>query len=274
MPWPSGRPPDRQTGLTAEADIDAKNIEWARNNVQLNGLTDRIRILPRTSADPLVLAGGDAEGLPTVDFVMMNPPFYASEDEMEARARAKARPPHSACTGAPVEMVCEGGELAHASRLVAESLALRGRVQWYTTMLGLASTVEALVGQLREAGINNYAISELVQGRKTRRWVLGWSFGPLRPAQHVARGLKAGTWRKLLPPVSETDLLTGPIAGSAMAATLAGQLRTAVEVLELASWEWDCSNLQGVGRTRGDVWSRAWRRKQQQGEAGGHAAGR
>ncbi|KAL2018378.1 hypothetical protein VTK56DRAFT_913 [Thermocarpiscus australiensis] len=238
-------------------DIDAKNLSYAKRNVELNGLQDRIRLLERNAEDALVPLG--EAGIQFIDFVMMNPPFYASEDDMLSSARKKARPPFSACTGAPVEMVCDGGELAHVGRLLRESLVLRDRIQWYTSMLGKLTSLDALIEQLRENGIDNYAVTEFIQGSKTRRWAVGWSFGPMRPAEHVARGMKASIWKRILPPPVTAELLVLP-AGQQVGPVIS-RIREVVESLELMSWTWETETATGLGRTRENVWSRAWRRK-------------
>lgn len=208
----------------------------------------------------------DEEGIESIDFVMMNPPFYASEDEMLSLAKKKARPPLSACTGAPVEMVCEGGEVAHVGRLLQESLVLRERVRWYTSMLGKLTSVDVLVEQLHANGIDNYAVTEFVQGNKTRRWAVGWSFGAMRPADHVARGMKASIWKKFLPPPLTTELLELPANMSVD--PVITRIREVVGSLELISWTWEVEAAKGVGRVRENVWSRAWRRKRLRERAG------
>jgi 23S rRNA (adenine1618-N6)-methyltransferase len=190
---------------------------------------------------------------------MMNPPFYTSEADMLSSASKKARPPMSACTGAPVEMVCEGGEVAHVGRLLGESLILRDRIQWYTSMLGKLTSLEILVEQLREHGIDNYAVTEFVQGNKTRRWALGWSFGPMRPAEQAGRGMKANPWKKILPPSVTGDVLLIP--ASKPVDPVVARIKEVVGSLELLSWVWEPSVARGLGRTRENVWSRAWRRK-------------
>jgi len=201
----------------------------------------------------------DDLGFSSIDFTMTNPPFYLSEDEMVSSAKAKARPPHSACTGAPVEMVCEGGELAFVGRMLAESLILRDRVQWYTSMFGKASSMEVFVKRLRQNDIDNYAVTEFIQGNKTRRWAVGWSFGAMRPSQDAARGMKASTCKKLLPPVAEVDLHTS--SSHQGVGPLANRIAQVVGALELVSWEWEPEKLRGIGRARENVWSRAWRRR-------------
>jgi 23S rRNA (adenine1618-N6)-methyltransferase len=125
----------------------------------------------------------------SIDFSMCNPPFYESKDDMLASATAKQRPAFTACTGSETEMVTPGGEVAFVSKMIAESLVLRDRVQWYTSMLGKFSTVSTVVQKLRENGIDNYAATEFIQGNKTRRWGIAWSFEDLRPKTSVARGL-------------------------------------------------------------------------------------
>lgn len=211
----------------------------------------------------------DELGLTSIDFVMTNPPFYASEADMLKSAAKKARPPHSACTGAPVEMVCAGGEVAFASRILDESLVLRGRVRWYTAMFGLATSLEAMVERLRERAVGNYAVTELVQGNKTRRWAVAWSFGAERPRQEVCRGARATPWRRILPPVVETEVLTFPVGEGEGVGNKADALAELLAGLELISWEWDREALLGVGRARENVWSRAWRRKRKREEAEG-----
>ena len=112
---------------------------------------------------------------------MCNPPFYASADDLLSSAAQKARPPHSACTGAEVEMVTPGGEVTFVSRMIEESLALKERVQWYSSMLGKLSSVNTVTEKLKGMGVRNWAVKEFVQGEKTRRWGVAWSWGNRRP---------------------------------------------------------------------------------------------
>lgn len=99
-------------------------------------------------------------------------------------------------------MVTPGGEVAFVSRMIEESHVLRDRVQWYTSMLGKFSSVAVLVQKLRDKGVDNYAVTEFIQGSKTRRWAVAWSFEDLRPTMSVARGLSS-LQKSLLPFPSE-----------------------------------------------------------------------
>ena len=101
---------------------------------------------------------------------------------MLSSAAAKSRPPRSACTGVDIEMVTPGGEIAFVSRMIDESKLLKDRCQWYTSMLGKYSSVEIVVENLKGVGVNNWAVKDLVHGSKTRRWVVAWSWGSMRPS--------------------------------------------------------------------------------------------
>lgn len=251
--------------LQFSQDVDSENLKHAERNVQLNDLQSRIQVLPRKLTEPLVPL--DELKKDRIDFVMTNPPFYESEEEMLKSAASKARPPNSACTGAPVEMVCTGGEVAFVSRILDESLRLKERVQWYTCMFGMVSSLEIMVQKLREHRVDNYAVTEFIQGKKTRRWAVAWSFGPMRPSQDVCRGMKATPWRKILPPVVEVEVLT--FRKTEEAGGKADKLSGLVGSLQLLSWEWDREKLAGIGRARENVWSRAWRRKRKREEEDG-----
>lgn len=243
-------------------DTDAESLKWARRNVELNGLGHRIKVVDRRAEDALVPL--DELGLESVDFTMTNPPFYESEDAMLQSAKQKSRPPCTACTGSVTEMVVEGGEVAFVSRILDESLVLRDRVQWYTSMLGFLASVKTLVGKLREHGIRNYAVTEFVQGNKTRRWAVAWSFGPMRPAQDVARGTKAASCKlDLLPAATVAEIVKLPMPVSI--GELADRLSGAIGALDLMSWDWDAQALAGMGRASDKVWARAWRRRKKRG---------
>lgn len=185
---------------------------------------------------------------------MCNPPFYASTTDLLSSAASKSRPPHSACTGADVEMVTPGGELAFVSRMIEESKSLGSRCQWFTSMLGKYSSVEVIVEKLKGAGISNWAVKDLVQGRKTRRWCVGWSWGGMRPDSKTARGT-ATLPKHLLPFPSEYAFNVG--IGDAECAK---KLQGLFSKLDL-KWQYRTALAMGVGFAKGNVWSRAARRK-------------
>lgn len=233
-------------------------------------------------------------GITEVDFLMTNPPFYASPTEMLASAAAKHRPPNSACTGAEVEMCCEGGEVGFVGRLVEESKTLhedegkkkegRGgvvvKVRWWTAMLGKLSSVGEVVERLRGVGCGNYVVGELGMGGRTKRWVVGWSFGGERVGGGGGGGegkvveSASGVERRWLPPanvvgwgvegtkgvvgakvdeiVEELDFEEGEGDGEG------GERREGVR------WRWSVGRCRGVGVAwKGDCWSRKARRRRE-----------
>lgn len=190
---------------------------------------------------------------------MTNPPFYTSEEELLSSAKKKQRPPYTACTGSKTEMVTPGGELSFVNHIFKESCVLRDRVPWYTAMFGFLSNLTRFIEQLRTTGIENYAVTEFVQGNKTRRWAIAWSFQPLRPAQHVARGTNSAASKNILPPVTEMQVISVELTDKI--GEFASKITAAIESLDLISWEWDTQNYEGVGRAVDKVWARAWRRK-------------
>ncbi|KAF4183470.1 hypothetical protein CNMCM8694_004974 [Aspergillus lentulus] len=237
-------------------DIDDKNVRNARENVINNELGGRIRVFKTEPKDDLIPLDTKLD-VQRLDFTMCNPPFYASREEMVASAEAKERPPFSACTGAEVEMVTEDGEIAFVYRMVEESLRLRERVVWYTSMLGKLSSVSVIVEKLMEYGNNNYAVTEFVQGSKTRRWAVAWSWTDLRPSMKVARGIP-GFPKHLLPFPSEFmfEIMNQSIDD------ISDKIDKELCSLRI-HWIWRKNLATGVGFAMENVWSRQARRKLQ-----------
>jgi 23S rRNA (adenine1618-N6)-methyltransferase len=214
------------------------------------------------------LIGGlkETADLNSIDFVMTNPPFYASEADMLESAKRKQRPPFSACTGGAMEMITPGGEVAFVSKLVEESTGVesRDRIQWFTSMLGKLTSVSIVVEQLREIHCTNYAVTEFVQGSKTRRWAVAWSWQDLRPSTTVARGIP-GFEKKLLPFPADSEFGLPGTDLDAAGTRVCGLL----DSLEI-QFQWKAALAIGVGLATGDVWSRKARRKKAKDENGDH----
>ncbi|KAI1822288.1 hypothetical protein F4861DRAFT_409491 [Xylaria intraflava] len=241
------------------SDIDAKSLGSARANARANNLESRIRIVDHAASDALI-SPRDWD-VSTIDFVMVNPPFYASATEMLGLATHKSQPPHGACTGAPIEMVCDGGEVGFVKRMIDESLALKDKVQWYTAMLGKQSSLEVLVDVLKKHEINNFAVTTFIQGSKTRRWAIGWSFLTRRPSLSASRGCGSFAAKRILPPATAVTICWSPPISMDTISSLKRILRDTIESISLHSWSWDEQRLRGVGFSDGNVWSRAYRRR-------------
>ena len=159
-------------------------------------------------------------------------------------------------------MITPGGELAFAVRLLNESVRLRTRVQWYTTMFGKLSSVIAFLPQMKDAGVHNWAVTEFMRGGpgKTRRWGVGWSWAGRRCALHVARGAE-GLDKKLLPFPSEYNIHVASSGDTETCLHLGQRVDDLLSTLELLHWKWRAAIATGVGFAGGNVWSRASRRK-------------
>lgn len=238
-------------------DIDPENVKWAHKNIQANDCSDRIELYLVDKDGPMIPIDKVKEN--ALDFTMTNPPFYKSEDEMKQSLSGKAQPPPTACTGAEVEMVTEGGEVGFVERIMNESLVLREQVQWYTTMFGYMSSVTAVVDKLRRHGIENYAVKAFIQGEKTRRWAVGWSFRAMRPSLGAARGISGSLAKSLLPAVTEATVIH--FKSFPRGDEVALRFIESVGSLQWISWSWDEEKLQGIGKAGDRIWSRVWRRR-------------
>eukprot|EP00960_Hanusia_phi_P076315 768543-Hanusia_phi.AAC.3 len=150
------------------SDINGTALECARANVQRNGLEGSIdlRLMDRQKRLLVdLLKEEDGE----FDFVMCNPPFFASMDEAKNASHVRS------CSGNFDEMVTDGGEVAFVSRIIEDSKKLQTRVRWYTSMLGHRSSVRRIMGEAKGAGAKQVRTTKFFQG-KTVRWAVGWSF--------------------------------------------------------------------------------------------------
>lgn len=218
---------------------------------------------------------------------MCNPPFYSSKADLEASYANKDTPPSAICTGAEVEMICEGGDVGFVMQMVEESMILQTKVQWYTSMFGKLSSAYKIVDRLKELGISNWAVACLRAGNKTKRWAVAWSFEDRRPRhvscpsvfipylnlksslltskscllivyQDVARsGDLPNTFHPL--PTAQTIYTSELSTGEA-----ADLLNSTLMPLDLV-WNWDTNTLSGHGSAKANVWSRSARRKQKRG---------
>ncbi|KAJ1963282.1 hypothetical protein IWQ62_003269 [Dispira parvispora] len=164
-------------------EIHRPSISCAVENVKRNRLANRIRVVdnsdqPHTVLPTTLLADGSAppQGF---DFCMCNPPFYESQEEIHRLQQQKSRPPHAVNQAQFNELVVGGGEAGFISRMIVESCRWRTRIRWYSSLVGKASSLPAVVRVLRDNGIVNFGITELQQGY-TRRWVVVWTFQPQR----------------------------------------------------------------------------------------------
>ena len=239
-------------------DIDKTSFESAAANFAKNGLLSRTKMLHTTPELPLIPL--EALGTQQLDFTLCNPPFFTNSAEMEKSmsGEGKATGPNAICTGANNEMVCVGGDLGFVTQIVTESLALREKVTWYSSMLGKLSSAKAIIELIKSHDIANWAVGVLDPGTKTgtKRWVVAWSFGDMRPRNSIARPPGGSFPHDLLPfPTSYNISLPSSITGRVAADKANDQL----SALDL-KWKWDAASSTGVGEAAENVWGRAYRR--------------
>lgn len=162
-------------------DTDASALALAREMLHdpANQAWSKRITLQHTPQDTLLPPDVDA------CFTICNPPFYASREEREHLRETKATY-QKPCMAHDSELYTPKGEVGFVQRLVHESTQHRERIAWYTTMLGRHASVGAIVTLLRRVGVENYALTELIQGR-TRRWAVAWSFRSHRLPDTLAR---------------------------------------------------------------------------------------
>ncbi|KAI0687801.1 S-adenosyl-L-methionine dependent methyltransferase [Cerioporus squamosus] len=238
-------------------EIDTLSIEYARRNVLQNSLGESISVVQADCDGPILAPLAQSDG--PYDFTMCNPPFYASREEVIQSAESKEFGPNAVCTGADVEMITHGGEATFVGKMVQESLHLRDRCRWFTSMLGKMSSLTHIVHLLREHAVSNYAITELVQGQ-TRRWVVAWSFGDVRLPDSIGR-LSHYALQSVLPP---RNTLVQPLAQATSPAQV-------VQVLAVVLASVDDLTVSHLSAESGaadvrlmaswNTWSRAARRK-------------
>ncbi|GAA5989747.1 hypothetical protein JCM5350_000126 [Sporobolomyces pararoseus] len=162
-------------------EIDKDSLTIARSNIKNNkGCEGRIKVLQADEgATDLIGANlleqnlGEGE---MIDFVMCNPPFYTSMEEIELSARQKELEPFAVCTAANNELITTGGEVEFVKRMIEESLRIGPTiVRWFTSLIGKYSSISPLVALLREHRISNYHLHLLRNSGQTRRWILSWS---------------------------------------------------------------------------------------------------
>jgi len=235
-------------------DTDDISLHWARENVTANGLQDRIEVMAITAGQP-ILQPLVAYPETQFDFVMCNPPFYSSADEIADLAAMKEFDPNGVCTGSDNEMIIAGGEVGFIGQIIKESVQFGSRCRWYSSLLGKLSSVKEIIEVIRSEKISNYAIGEITQGR-TKRWAIAWSFGDSRLPDPVGRPTSLAL-TSLLPP---SNTFTHPLPSDVPASAVSRILHEVAEGIADLELSTDLSS-PFTATARRNTWSRAARRE-------------
>ena len=235
-------------------DIDKKSFDSAARNLAINNLMTRSKLLQTTELTPMIPI--TALGVSHLDFTICNPPFFTDLNDMGAslKGEGKSWKPNAICTGSENEMIYPGGDLGFVTAIINESLVLRSKVQWYTSMLGKLDSAKAVIHLLKSHGITNWAVGVIDTGGSTKRWLVAWSFDDLRPRNSVARIEKIAN--EYLPFPTSYHI---PLPSSVAPQTAKDEINKRLEALDL-QWTWDPASSTGIGEASQNVWSRAYRR--------------
>ncbi|KAB8298344.1 hypothetical protein EYC80_002070 [Monilinia laxa] len=170
-----------------------------------------------TAQGPLIPL--DEIGFDSLDFTLCNPPFYIPQQKTWLPLRLLSSVHHLQLARAPTQRC-----------------------------------LSTIIEQLKENKVDNYAVTEFVQGSRTRRWAVAWSFGDRRPSMNVSRG--CGSLQKSLLPFPAEQQITIPASNKTTVA------RSVHDTLSesMTLWTWDSQNFAGVGFCDQAVWSRKSRR--------------
>ncbi|XP_014255372.1 U6 small nuclear RNA (adenine-(43)-N(6))-methyltransferase [Cimex lectularius] len=159
-------------------EVDENNFKCAKENVERNGLQDKIRVL---SVKQGTFLCGVVKEEEVYDFCMCNPPFYDEtnpNDNCKSKRRSEERPgPRNAQSGVNVELTTQGGEIAFVQNIIDDSLKLKDQIRVYTTMLGHKSSLAPLKLYIKKNCEAKISSTMFCQGRTTR-WGLAWTFLP------------------------------------------------------------------------------------------------
>ncbi|WP_019948172.1 23S rRNA (adenine(1618)-N(6))-methyltransferase RlmF [Hymenobacter aerophilus] len=181
------------------SETDAVALKSARALVAANpALVNRVEL--RAQSHPAFVFEDIVKPREEFDLVVCNPPFHASAEEAASGSRRKGRNlGYAKAAGAPVlnfggqntELWCEGGEEGFLKRMVAQSVAVRERVLWFSTLISKKETLPSIYHFLKLAGSPETRTIEMKQGQKISRLV-AWTFQtPEQRQEWAARRWKA-----------------------------------------------------------------------------------
>lgn len=195
-------------------ELNEESVNYARENVERNGLADRIHIIDCASKDDPLAALDESKEWQRFDFTMCNPPFFKDETEPDdatepvSKEHISKRKPNNAKTGISCELSTAGGEIEFIKKIIERSVRLKTSVNVFTTMLGHKTSVQPILHELKTHGITNYCTSEFCQGW-TKRWGIAWTFRnnlPLRLVPVIGQTQPKPSQRFLPHDVDDADI--------------------------------------------------------------------
>lgn len=156
-------------------DITEEIVNSAKENIARNNLQEKITVLQQKEDDPIFSHVLQRLENHTLHFCMCNPPFFEDTRISPENRTGNRSSPKNAPTGNSTELACSGGEVAFIEKIIDESIKVKDRVSFFTTMIGIKHHLSHLIKKLREKDITNCIETHFCQGNTTR-WGLAWTF--------------------------------------------------------------------------------------------------
>jgi len=165
------------------SDVDETALAAARAVIKANKLDQQVELRLQRQRKHIftgLLARGE-----TFEASICNPPFHGSLQEAQDGSQRKWRGLRKGDTKqrAPVlnfggqggELWCDGGEAGFIRQMIEESVAIRSRVLWFSSLVSRAANLPNIYRALNQAQAACVKTVDMVHGQKQSRFV-AWSF--------------------------------------------------------------------------------------------------
>jgi 23S rRNA (adenine1618-N6)-methyltransferase len=146
-------------------EVSCESIQIANISIKRNALEDRITILKASKKEFFT-------GTENVDFVMTNPPFYSTKQELEEGFLFKDY--KDVTVGMDSELYTDGGEYEFVKRMIQEGLDKKLEM-WMSSMMGKKVNFIKVLKVLKDLQVRDIK-TESFQLGKTKRWLVAWRF--------------------------------------------------------------------------------------------------
>lgn len=159
------------------SDIEVRSIEAAEQNVVNNKLQSLIKI--RIQKDRGSILKNVIREDESLDFSMCNPPFHDSAEEanktnFRKNSNLGIETRKLNFGGRSNELWCRGGEALFLKRMIRDSQSVKGKVQWFTSLVSKQQNLPAIEKHLKKLGAD-YDIIPMQLGNKKSRFI-AWKF--------------------------------------------------------------------------------------------------
>jgi len=164
------------------SNIDKLSIASAGKIIELNPLLkDSIEL--RLQNNPKDIFRGVIKKGETIDFVICNPPFHSSYEEMQKGSLRKLRNLKKKQIkktvlnfgGQSNELWCDGGELEFVKKMIHQSKELAHQISWFSSLISKEAHLKSVYKELKKVGAKEVKTIDMGQGNKVSH-VMVWRF--------------------------------------------------------------------------------------------------